>query len=278
MAESKRVGRRTVSFPRAPRIIAGAAIVGPKEGEGPLSQYFDRVLEDDLLGEKSWELAESKMVEDTVTLALQKASMQPAAIQAMLAGDLNDQIIASSFAARTLGMPFIGLYGACSTMSESLMLGAMLVDGGYCDPVLCVASSHFSTAERQFRAPLELGNQRTPTAQWTVTGAGASILSLHGAGPKIAMATPGKVVDLGISDTTHMGAAMAPAACDTLLAHFNDTGRRPADYDLIVTGDLGHIGRAILLELLAKAGVKMEGEVLMDCGDSMFSPQQPDKL
>ena len=234
-----RLGGQTISFiQNLPRITSRASIVGKKEGEGPLAQYFDKILEDDLWGEKSWEKAERRMFIEAAQLIMKKAKKEPADINYLFGGDLLDQIISAAYAARSLGIPFYGLYGACSTMTESISLGAVMVDGGYADHVLCLTSSHFCTAERQFRFPLEMGTQRPPTAQWTVTGAGGVLLSSSGEGPCITHVTTGKVIDFGIKDANNMGAAMAPAAADTIRAHFEDTGRGPEDYDLIVTGDL----------------------------------------
>ncbi|MGI6706964.1 MAG: stage V sporulation protein AD [Clostridia bacterium] len=272
MAE-KRLGAQTVYLANPPSIAAYASIVGKKEGEGPLGQYFDKVIEDDLWGEKSWEKAECKMFEEVSKLAIQKSGKNQSDIHYLLGGDLLNQIIASSFAARSIGIPFFGLYGACSTMSEALGIGALLIDGGFADNVLCTVSSHFSTAERQYRFPLELGSQRPPTAQWTVTGAGASFLSSQGNGPYITLVTIGRVIDLGIKDANNMGAAMAPAAVDTLITHFKDTNQRPEDYDLIVTGDLGRIGKEITYDLTKKQGYDL-GNRLFDCGCEIFSENQ----
>ncbi len=211
---NKRMGSQTMRLTSMPRVAAWSAIVGKKEGEGPLGALFDRVLEDDLLGEKSWELAESKMFEQCIRLTLTKANLQPEQLHLLIGGDLLNQIIAASFAARQLAVPFIGLYGACSTMAESLCMGSMLIDGGMADTAICAASSHFCTAERQYRAPLELGNQRPPTAQWTVTGTGATLLKTaeqaENAEVAVTHVTIGRVIDLGINDANNMGAAMAP--------------------------------------------------------------------
>ncbi len=275
---NKRVGKQTINLPSKPRVAAYASIAGPKEGEGPLSQQFDQVLEDDLLGEKTWELAESKMFEQCIRLAIKKGSMKPEQVHLILGGDLLNQIIAASFAARQLAVPFLGLYGACSTMAESLCVGGMLIDGGMADSAICAASSHFCTAERQYRAPLELGNQRPPTAQWTVTGTGATLLRSAEQLPRakvcVSQVTIGKVIDLGISDANNMGAAMAPAAADTLRAHLEDTGGQPEDYDLIVTGDLGSLGRELMLELMREANKPVPEQRSMDCGMMIFSPEQ----
>lgn len=265
----KKLGKQTVRFDNPPVIISTASTVGPKEGEGPLREYFDVILLDDLFGEKSWELAESKMLRETVKSAIEKSGKKIDDMEYMLSGDLLNQLMSTSFAARDLGIPFFGLYGACSTMTESLSLGAMLIDGGYADNLVAVTSSHFSSAERQFRFPLEHGNQRPPTAQWTVTGAGAAILSSCGEGPKIIHVTTGKVIDLGIKDANNMGAAMAPAAADTIVSHFKDTGLSPDYYDLIVTGDLGAIGKEIAEEMVIDKGYNISKKY-NDCGLLIF--------
>lgn len=271
----KRLGSQTIRLLNPPSIISTATIVGPKEGQGPLAQYFDNVLDDDLFGEDSWEKAESKLIKESVKAALSKAKLNEASMEYMFGGDLLDQLMASSFAARDLQIPFFGIYGACSNMTESLTLAAMVIDGGYADNVVASTSSHFSAAERQFRFPLESGNQRPLTSQRTVTGAGASIISSTGNGPYITYATTGKVIDFGIKDATNMGAAMAPAAVDTIATHLNDTGFKPDDYDLIITGDLGHIGYEIALDLLQKKGYDLS-DVFDDCGIRVFDSEKQD--
>ncbi len=271
-----RLGAQTLAFDVPVAITAQTSIVGPKEGKGPLRAWFDVILEDDLLGQKSWELAESEMVCRAVERTLDAAGLAPERTQAMLSGDLNGQIIASSFAARALGIPFLGLYGACSTFVQALILGAALVSGGYLDNAVCVSSSHYCTAERQFRFPVEMGNQRPPQASWTTTACGCALLARSGGAgePRIASGTIGRVIDLEIKDANHMGAAMAPAVCACIAAHFEDTGRSAADYDLIATGDLGWIGRNILMELFHRADVQMPDEKLVDCGASIFFQEQ----
>jgi stage V sporulation protein AD len=269
-----RIGGQTIRFSNViPRITSRASIVGKKEGEGPLGQYFDKVLDDNLWGEKTWEKAERRIFQETAELALTKIGKKPQDIHCLLGGDLLNQIISANFAARALGVPFYGLYGACSTMTESISLGAVLVDGGYADNVLCVASSHFCTAERQYRFPLEMGTQRPPTAQWTVTGAGAILLSSSGEGPCITHITTGKVIDYGIKDANNMGAAMAPAAADTFKAYFKDTNEGPDDFDLIVSGDLGIYGREFTIDLLKREGYNIEDRFI-DCGCEIFSEEQ----
>ena len=265
--------KQTVLFKSKPTIIGAYSIVGPKEGKGPFGQYFDYVMEDDSFGEKTYEKAERKMVEHVIKGAIKKSGVGADKIELILAGDLLNQIISSSYAARQFSIPYLGLFGACSTMAESMIVGATLVDGGFFDNVVCSTASHFSTAERQFRFPLELGNQRVPTSQWTVTGCGANVLSKKGNGPKITMATFGKVIDYAVKDVNNMGAAMAPAAMDTILTHFKDTGRDPGYYDLIATGDLGKLGADILVDLLEDKGLKL-GPNYTDCGHVFYSRKQ----
>jgi stage V sporulation protein AD len=271
----KKIGKQTVKLSNPPSIISTASIVGPKEGEGPLKDYFDIILNDDLFGEDSWEKAESKMNREAIRHALTKLNMQPDQIDYLFGGDLLNQIISSSFAARELKIPFFGLYGACSTMSESLSLAAMIIDGGFADYSIATTSSHFSSAERQFRFPLELGNQRPPTAQWTTTGSGAAIVAKDGNGPFITHITTGRVMDFGIKDANNMGAAMAPAAADTLIRHFEDTGFKPSSYDLIISGDLGKVGTELTIELASKNGYDISRNYT-DCGLKIFDLEKQD--
>ncbi|MTI49179.1 MAG: stage V sporulation protein AD [Firmicutes bacterium] len=271
----KKLGSQTVSFQNPPSILSTASIVGPKEGEGPLKDYFDLIIQDDSWGEDSWEKCESKLQIEAVRMAISSAKIVESQIDYLLAGDLLNQIIASSFSARQLQMPFLGLYGACSTMTESLSIGSMLIDGGYADKIVCATSSHFSTAERQYRFPLEHGNQRPLTSQWTVTGAGASILSSSGGPPYITHVTTGKVIDPGIKDANNMGAAMAPAASDVIVQHFKDTGFKPTDYDLIITGDLASLGKEIAEDLIAQEGYNVSS-VYSDCGIEIFDNEKQD--
>ncbi len=272
---TKRIGIQTLRLENPPSIIGTASIVGPKEGEGPLGSYFDLILDDDTWGQKSFEKAEARMQEEAIKLAITNAKLSIKDIHFLIAGDLLNQIISSSYTARQIGIPYFGLYGACSTMSESLCLGSMLIDGGFADKVVCATSSHFSSAERQFRFPLEYGAQRKYTSQWTVTGAGATVLSSTGNGPYITYLTPGKIQDYGIKDANNMGAAMAPAAFDTIIQHFKDTGYTPDDYDLIITGDLGLIGRRIVVDLLEKEGYSISDK-FSDCGIKIFDGVQQD--
>lgn len=273
--ESKRVGSRTVKLKNKPTIISAASVVGPKEGNGPISEYFDLVLEDDLYGEKSWELAESKMVQTAMKKTAQKAGKKLEDINYMIAGDLINQLFPASFAARALQIPFFGVYGACSTMAESMCLSSMLIDGGFADLILSGTSSHYCTAERQFRFPLELGNQKPMTSQWTVTGAGSVLIAPNGDGPKVKYITIGKVIDRGIDDGNNMGAAMAPAAIDTIYAYFNDTKDDPNSFDLIATGDLGKIGKQITEDLLKQKGIDIS-KVYTDCGLEIFDLEEQD--
>lgn len=277
--QNKRIGQQTIELPLRPALCGNAAYVGKKEGEGPLGAEFDFVSEDELYGQESFELAEKQLYLDAIQLAIQKGGAKPEEIQFLLGGDLLNQIITASFSARELGIPFIGLYGACSTMAESLCLGGMLLDGEHADQVVCAASSHFCTAERQYRFPLEFGAQRTPTAQWTVTGAGATLMSVRPKKPPlahIARVCLGRVVDLGITDANNMGAAMAPAAADTLLALLTDTKTTPDDYDLIVTGDLGQVGHDLLMQLMREQRMPLPDQKYEDCGLLIFDRQRQD--
>ncbi|MBQ3484511.1 MAG: stage V sporulation protein AD [Clostridia bacterium] len=272
-----RIGRSTIVLPGRPRVAAGAAIAGKKEGEGPLCRDFDLIIEDDLFGEESWEKAESRFQYTAAERCIAKAGLTASQMDVSLGGDLLNQIMAASMAARELHIPFLGLYGACSTMAESLVIGSILVDGGYARHTLCTASSHFCSAERQYRFPLEYGSQRPPTAQWTVTGAGSILLSSDDRLPclcRCAQATIGRIVDMAIKDANNMGAAMAPAAADTITRHLTDTGRTAADYDLIITGDLGRVGHDVLLELMQESGLPLDPARYIDCGLEVFAPGQ----
>ena len=260
-----RLGRQTARLQRPPALLGWAAVGGKKEGEGPLRRGFDLLSEDSYFGEASWEKAETRMLRECFTLACGKVGLAPAALDAVLAGDLLNQCVSSAYAMRASGIPHWGLYGACSTMAEALALGALLFDGGAAERLCALTGSHFCTAERQYRFPLEYGGQRTPTSQWTVTGAGAVLLGAGEGGLRLTEITAGRIVDAGVADATHMGGAMAPAAFDTLSAHFAETGRSPADYDAIFTGDLGALGHDILEDLFRRAGVAL-GPRYMDCG------------
>ena len=271
----KKIGKQTVRLSEGVAILSAASTVGPKEAEGPLGRYFDVTVEDMMFGEESWELAESKFVEKNMELAIQKADLTPKEIDYVLCGDLLNQCTGSVFGIKNLNIPFFGLFGACSTMGESMSLGAMLVDGGFAEHVLTGASSHFCAAEKQFRFPLPLGTQRPPTSTWTVTGDGAVVLGRKDGFPCITEITTGMIVDMGVTDVNHMGAAMAPAAAALLKAHFEDTGRTAADYDVIATGDLGKIGRELVVELLSKEGYWLD-ERYIDCGIEVFDAEKQD--
>ena len=270
----KRMGRQTVMLEHPPSIVGHACVVGHKEGEGPLAATFDFISQDDSFGERSWEKAESAMQRLALSTALSKAGLSPTALDYVLAGDLLNQCIGTGFAVRGQDVPFLGLYGACSTMAESLSLAAMLLDGGFANHAAAMTSSHFCSAERQYRAPLEYGGQRPPTAQWTVTGSGCIILADTGPGPCVTHVTTGKIVDKGIKDAANMGAAMAPAAYHTIKTHLEETGRKPSEYDLIVTGDLGQLGRDIVADWFRRDGVELNN--LSDCGTLIFDLEGQD--
>ena len=271
----EKIGKQTIKFNHPPSIISTASIVGPKEGEGPLAKYFDQCLEDEFWGEKTWEKAESKIIKETVNMAITKSDIASSAIDYCFAGDLLNQCISSSFGLRDLNIPFLGIFGACSTFVEGLIMSSVFIEGGAGKKALCAASSHFCSAEKQFRFPLELGNQRPPTSQWTVTGGGSAVISKDGPGPFITHATIGKIIDMGIKDANNMGAAMAPAALDTLITHFKDTGRKPSYYDAIITGDLGHIGKEVVIELAEKEGFNIKSNY-NDCGVLIFDKDTQD--
>ncbi|NCC15766.1 MAG: stage V sporulation protein AD [Clostridia bacterium] len=271
----KKIGKQTVRLSEAVRIISVASTVSKKEGEGPLGKYFDKIIEDSTFGEKSWELAESRFIQENMQLAVKKSGLKMKDMDYLLCGDLLNQCTASTFGIMDFQIPFFGLFGACSTMGESMSLGAMLIDGGFAKYTLVGASSHFCGAEKQFRAPLSLGNQRPPTSSWTVTGDGAAVLGKKGDFPCITEITTGKIMDMGVTDANNMGAAMAPAAVDVLINHFQDTGRTPQDYDVIATGDLGEIGRRLVVELMKKEGYSMDGRYT-DCGIEIFDKNTQD--
>jgi stage V sporulation protein AD len=267
-------GHQTWEFARKPVILSTGVVGGPFEAKGPLAEDFD-ILHDDLwIGEDSFEKAEKKMLEQACEKAIDKAGLNMEDIQFFLSGDLMNQIITSSFTARTLGVPYLGLFGACSTSMEGLALGALLVNSMSANYIMCATASHNSSVERQFRYPTEYGAQKPPTSQWTVTGAGAAVVGAEGNGPRVTAATLGRVVDMGIADPFNMGAAMAPAAVDTIEAHFRDLGKSAADYDLIITGDLGKVGHVIAKDLLAKHGFAM-GENFVDCGMMIYEFNEP---
>lgn len=271
----KRVGARTVRLTHPPTILSFASVGGHMEGKGPLHDYFDELSEDHFWGQKTWEQGESTMQKHALNKAMEKATLHEEDINYVFAGDLLNQCIGSSFSLRDSNIPFYGLYGACSTMGESLSLAAMMIDGGFARRAAALTSSHFCTAERQYRMPVPYGSQRTPTAQWTATAAGCCILGEEGAGPYVTHLTAGKIVDKGITDPNNMGAAMAPAAYDTLSAVFRDTQTKPSDYDLIVTGDLGLLGHDIVVDFFARDGVDMT-QNYDDCGLLLFDRAEQD--
>lgn len=268
MADMKR-GRQTFTLANPAIITAWASVVGKKEAQGPLGETFDISSSDTYFGQKTWEQAEKYMQQQALQKLLDKAKLTSADLDLVFSGDLLNQCIGSSFSLRNTGIPHLGLYGACSTMAESLLLSAMTVGGGFADRVVALTSSHFASSERQYRFPLGYGGQRTPTSQWTVTGSGAALVSSSGKGPAITDCTIGTVTDLGIKDMNDMGSAMAPAAYSTIRAHLEDTKRTPEDYDLIVTGDLGQQGKEMLLELARLDGLSLGGK-LSDCGTLIF--------
>lgn len=300
-AGQRRVGQQTLRFPSGPRVVAAAAVAGPDEGRGPLGAYWDRTYKDRLLGQKSWERAERQMCLDAAYLALEKAGLKPADVDLHLGGDLMNQLTCANFAAVELDIPFVGLFAACATWGEELALAAMATEGGFARRVLCTTSSHHDTAERQYRFPTELGNQKPACAQWTATGAAAVIVAAadddagtrpaggnargggstrdgtgttaKGGPVRITHATFGRVIDMGLTDPMNMGAAMAPAAADTIRQHLQDTRRKPGDYDLIVTGDLARYGQRILVQMLREQGYDAEG-VLADCGILLYDASQ----
>lgn len=263
------VGKQSLQFEKAPYIISSANIVGKKEGEGPLGKSFDVVGEDDKFGQNTWEEAESTLQKEAFTMAVGKARLKMEDIRYLFSGDLLGQNIATSFGLMDTQVPLFGLYGACSTCGEALSLGAMCVAGGYADYVVAMTSSHFASAEKQFRFPLEYANQRPLSATWTVTGSGAFVLGTKRSKARITGITTGKIVDYGIKDSMNMGAAMAPAAADVIAANLSDFGRAPTDYDKIITGDLGTVGQEILIDLLKHRGYDISG-VHADCGIEIY--------
>ncbi|SHJ17139.1 stage V sporulation protein AD [Desulfosporosinus lacus] len=268
-------GHQTWVFETKPTIIASAAVGGPYEAKGPLASDFDLLHGDIRLGQDSFEKAEQKLQEQACETAIKKANMKKEDVQFLLSGDLINQIVPSSFSARTLSVPFLGLYGACSTSMQGLSLASLLVDSKFAKNALVCVSSHNAASEKQYRYPTEYGSQKPPTAQWTVTGSGAALVSDQGEGPKVTASTIGRVIDMGLSDPFNMGAAMAPAAVDTLEAHFRDLDRDPSYYDLIATGDLGRVGHRIAGDLLKKHGLNIPEEIFTDCGILIYHKDQP---
>lgn len=267
------MGKQTLVFPGQPVIAGQGTVAGPHEGQGPAGTYFDKIHPDLLLKEKSFEKAERRMMEEAIDLALARASLAKDEVDLFIGGDLLNQIITTNFAARALGAPYLGLYGACSSFCANLLLAALFIDSGAAQDVVTATSSHNCTAERQYRYPTEYGAQLPPWSQHTVTGAGACAVRVSGQGPKIDMATVGKIIDLGITDPFNMGAAMAPAAVDTILTHFRETGRTPDYYDVIVTGDLGRFGRELAVDLARRQGTDLNANY-RDCGALIYSKDQ----
>ena len=272
---SKRVGRRTVALSTPPSVLSCACVGGKFEGQGPLGSCFDELGKDSFFGESTWEKAESAMQKRALSRALDKARLKAGDLDYILAGDLLNQCVGSSFGLRDFGIPFYGLYGACSTMGESLALASLLIDGGFARRAAAMTSSHFCTAERQYRMPGPYGSQRTPTAQWTATAAGCTILADKGEGPYVTHVICGRIVDKGITDSNNMGAAMAPAAYDTLSAFFRDTQTGPKDYDLILTGDLGELGHDIVRDFFQRDGIDLTDRY-QDCGLLLYDREKQD--
>lgn len=274
---SKKHGKSTVLLEKPPGIIEYASIVGTKEGEGPLGSYFDEIVEDPKFGMDSWEEAESEIQNQLVSKVLEKSGLIESKIEYIFAGDLLGQLIATSFGIMSYNIPLFGLYGACSTMGESLGLAAMIIDGGFADNALALTSSHFASAEKQFRFPLDYGNQRPQAATWTVTGGGAVILgeSSQRAKVRVEGMTTGRIVDFGVKDSMNMGACMAPAAADTIAQNFQDLNIEPDHYDKIITGDLGYVGKKILIDLLNEKGYDISSQHT-DCGIEIFDKETQD--
>lgn len=272
---NQKCGKQSFTLSNPPIITHWASVAGKKESEGPLSSYFDIIEKDAYFGERTWEQGEKKMQQIAIQTLLKKATISERDIGVVFSGDLLNQCIGSSFTLRNRNIPHIGLYGACSTMAESLLMASMAVGGGFTDNAVAMTSSHFAGSERQYRFPLGYGGQRTPTAQWTVTGAGAALVCSKGKGPKITACTFGTVTDLGITDANNMGAAMAPAALSTIRAHFNDFNISAAEYDLIITGDLGQLGKDMLLTMAQYEGLNLGGK-LTDCGTLVFDMLKQD--
>ena len=271
----ERCGKYTITLSNGPSVLGYAAVGGKKEGQGPLGKQLDAVFEDTRLGQKTWEQAESQLQKEALTRALDKTGLAPSQLHYLFAGDLLNQNTASTFGLRDLHVPLLGQFGACSTMGQTLAMAAVFVDSGAADLCGAVTSSHFCTAERQFRFPLEYGGLRAPTSQWTATASGAVVVGRGGKGVGIREVCIGRVQDLGITDTNNMGAAMAPAAADTLYNYFEDTGTAPGDYDIIATGDLGLVGSRLCRELLAQKGYDL-GENYTDCGLLLFELEKQD--
>lgn len=273
MAQNRR-GKQSFVHPNPPVITTWASVAGKKESEGPLANEFDKTSKDTYFGQKTWEQGEKRMQQMALEILAEKSGMSERDFELVFSGDLLNQCIGSSFTLRNTGIPHLGLYGACSTMAESLLLASMAVSGGFADQVVAMTSSHFASSERQYRFPLGYGGQRTPTAQWTVTGSGAALVCSKGSGPVIESCTIGTVTDLGITDANNMGAAMAPAALATIKTHFEDLNLDLSHYDLVITGDLGHLGKKLLRQMALQEGLDF-GSRLDDCGCMVFDlPKQ----
>jgi stage V sporulation protein AD len=275
MAVNQMMGKQSIEFQEAPHIISSASVAGPKEGEGPLGSWFDLVAPEADFGEDTWEKAESTMQKEALETAIGKAKLERWQVRYLFGGDLLAQLTATFFGNEEVNTPLFGLYGACSTCGESLTLAAMTVAGGYADYAAAVTSSHFGSAEKEFRFPLGYGNQRPLSATWTVTGSGAFVLAPKGGHVKITGVTPGKIIDMGVRDNMNMGACMAPAACDTIYQNLMDFNRQPQDYDQIITGDLGYVGQTILIDLLKEKGFDITDQH-MDCGIEIYDKESQD--
>ena len=273
--QTKRLGRQTVRLSQPPSVVSFANIGGRMESRGPLADHFDELCPDSFFGEKTWEKGESAMQQRVLHRAMEKGGLKPEDLDYILAGDLLNQCIGTSFGLRDFHVPFFGLYGACSTMGESIAIASLLIDGGFAHLAAAMTSSHYCTAERQYRMPVPYGSQRTPTAQWTATASGCCILGEQGDGPYVTHVTCGKIVDKGITDANNMGAAMAPAAYDTLSAHFRETGASPDDYDLILTGDLGALGHEIVTDFFLRDGIDLRRNYT-DCGLLLYDLDKQD--
>ena len=271
----KRLGKRTIALAHPPSVLSFAAVCGKFEGKGPLASFFDELNDDAFWGEKTWEKAESTMQQHALQQALDKAKLKPGDLDHIFAGDLLNQCVGSSYGLLAFDIPYLGQYGACSTMAQGLVMASVFVESGAANTAMCVTSSHFCSAERQYRFPLEYGGVRTPTAQWTVTGAGSCVLRNDKKGPCVARATVGRITDLGVTDANNMGAAMAPAAAQTLKNYLDDTNTKPDDYDLILTGDLGEVGTKALYELLKMQNIDITKRH-NDCGLMIFDRETQD--
>ncbi len=272
---AKHIGSQSILFEKTISITEVSSIVGKKEGEGPLSSFFDIIVKDSMFGEDSWEKAESKFISSNIKNLLNKAKLSPDKIDYIITGDLLNQCCGSTYGVMDFNIPLFSIFGACSTMGEGLSLGAILIESGGAENIIVGASSHFCSAEKQFRFPTGLGNQRPQTATWTVTGHGGVILSNQNNAPYIKAITTGKIIDYGISDSNNMGAAMAPAAADLILSNFKDFNITPDYYDLIITGDLGYVGSELLIKLVKKEGYDIEKQHI-DCGIEIYDKNSQD--